>query len=77
MSDINRQILSELEAENIDVSALGVEVKKGKGFLKRGRKILEIFGSVANKHDKDAVMRVAARHAGDNYDVTDNLVTKK
>ena len=51
---------------------LGVEVKRAKGLFNR-RKVLDVFGAVRSEADKQAVIRVAARHTGDNYDLEDNL----
>ncbi len=70
MATLDRIILSELETSGIDVSDLGVEIRRGKGLLNR-RKVLEVFGVVRSEADYQAVVRAAARHAGEHYDLND------
>jgi hypothetical protein len=46
-----------------------------KGFLKR-RKTLNVHGTVASTAEKDRLMKIVQREAGDNYDVSDKVVVK-
>lgn len=75
MAELNQIIMSEVEASGIDASDLGIEIKKAKGLFNR-RKVLEVFGVVRTEADHQAVLRVASRHAGDNYDVGDSVTVK-
>lgn len=73
MSDLSQTILSDLSGQNIDTSHLGVEVRRARGLLRR-RQLLDVFGAVRSETEKQAVLRVATRHAGDVYEVEDNVV---
>ena len=73
MADLSETILSDLSGQNIDTSHLGVEVRRAKGLFNR-RQLLDVFGAVRSETEKRAVLRVATRHAGDDYEVEDNVV---
>ncbi len=73
MADVSETILSDLSGQNIDTSHLGVEIRRAKGLFNR-RQLLDVFGAVRSESEKQAVLRVATRHAGDDYDVEDNVV---
>lgn len=70
MATLEEIILGDIEDSGIDASDLGVEIRKGKGLLNR-RKVLEVFGVVHSEEDHRAVMRMAAHHAGQEYDLND------
>ena len=72
MATLERIILSELETSGIDVSDLGVEIRRGKGLLNR-RKVLEVFGVVRSEADHRAVVRVAQHHTGEEYELKDSV----
>ena len=73
MAEVSQIILSDLSGQNIDTSHLGVEIRRARGFFNR-RQLLDVFGTVRSETDRQAVLRVATRHAGDDYDVEDNVV---
>ncbi len=73
MAEVSEIILSDLTGQNIDTSHLGIEVRRAKGVFNR-RQLLDVFGAVRSEAQKQAVLQVATHHAGDDYDVEDNVV---
>ena len=76
MGDITDKIMAELEADpTIKAKSLNL-VMTSKGFLKRG-KILTVYGTVESANEKDRVMKIVQRQAGDNYVVAEKIVVIK
>jgi hypothetical protein len=72
MVDIISKIIAEIESDPT-INAKGIRLDMtSKGFLKR-RKILNVQGTVASTIEKDRVMTIVKREAGDNFDVMDKL----
>lgn len=75
MKTIVELILRDIE-DDISINAHRVNVElSGKGFLK-AKKSVRLFGSVDSKMDKEKVKRIADHHAGDQYQVLDELAVK-
>lgn len=73
MKDLIAEIMAEIESDpTIDAKEVNLDLKS-KGFLKR-RKILTVNGVVKSTAEKNAVMGIVKRQAGDNYDLNDKLV---
>ena len=72
MATLEQTILSDIEDSGIDASDLGVEIRRGKGFLNR-RKVLEVFGVVRSEPDHQAAVRTAQHHAGTRYEFKDSI----
>jgi hypothetical protein len=73
MEEITAAIMNEIERSDPEFIArdVGIEVA-AKGLFERRRR-LRVFGVVHSQAEKDIVMKVAQRHAGDSYDVIDEL----
>ena len=66
-------IMSDIEADpTIDAKEVNIVVTF-KGFVKR-RKILNVYGEVQSMAERDRVLEIVKRHAGDNFDVADKIV---
>jgi hypothetical protein len=75
MVDIIGKIMAEIEADpTINATEIRLDVTS-KGFLMR-RKALNVHGSVKSTAEKDRIMSIVQREAGDNYDVMDKLAVK-
>lgn len=75
MVDIIAKIMAEIESDpTVNAKDISLEMTS-KGFLKR-RKILNVHGSVKSTAEKDRVMKIVQREAGDNYDIADKLAIK-
>ena len=75
MVDIINKILAEIESEpTFNAKDVCLDITS-KGFLRR-RKSLSVHGSVKSMAEKDRVMKIVQREAGDSYDVVDKLVVK-
>jgi hypothetical protein len=75
MEDIIGKIIREIESDpTINAKEVCLDMES-KGFLKR-RKALNVHGTVAFLAEKDRVMTIVNREAGDNYDVEDRLSVK-
>ena len=72
MADLSQTILGDLEGQNIDISHLGIEIRKMKGLFKK-KKLLDVFGAVRSDKEKKTVLDTAARHAGELYNLEDNI----
>jgi hypothetical protein len=70
--DIDRRIIRDAEEDTtLHVKGLGVEI--GKKSLFGRRKLLRIKGTVANEHEREKLMHIAEYHAGDAYDIVNEL----
>ncbi len=75
MADIINKIMAEIESDpTTNAKGISLDVTS-KGFLKR-RKTLSVHGSVKSTVEKDRVMKIIQREAGDNYDIEDKLAVK-
>ena len=75
MADIIDKIMAEIESDpTINAKEVSLDMTS-KGFLKR-RKTLNVHGTVKSTAEKDRVMKIVQREAGDNYDVTDKLAVE-
>ena len=75
MADIITKIMAEIESDpTINAKDISLDMT-AKGFLKR-RKTLNVHGKVWSAAEKDRVMKIVQREAGDNYDVSDKLAVK-
>ena len=71
MSDLSQVLLDEIRSYE-NTPDVGVEITKGKGFLNR-RKVIHVFGVVRSEDTKHKVDDLVMRHAGDRYDVSNEL----
>ena len=75
MDRIVELILRDIE-DDTSINARGVKVElSGKGFLKK-KKSVRLFGSVDSQTEKEKVKRIAEHHAGDQYQVLDELAIR-
>ena len=75
MVDITNRIIAEIESDpTINSKEICLDITS-KGFLKK-RKTLNVHGSVKSTLEKDRVMKIVQREAGDNYDIEDKLAVK-
>ena len=75
MADIIEKIIKQIESDpTINAKEVCLDVTS-KGFLRR-RKTLNVHGTAASSAEKDRVMKIVQREAGDNYDVSDRLAVK-
>lgn len=73
MEDVTAAILNEVEKSDPDFIArdVGIEVLP-RGLFER-RKRLRLFGVVHSEREKNLVLTAARGHAGDAYEVVDEL----
>ena len=72
MEDIRSVIVEEIESDPLlKATDIGIEVS-AKGFIKR-RKAIRVFGAVHSQDAKSMILRIVRRHAGDNFDVMDEI----
>jgi len=71
MTDISRVLLDEIHTYE-NTPDVGVEVTKGKGLFNR-RKVIHVFGAVSSDAVKQKVGQIVQKHAGDIYDVSNEL----
>jgi hypothetical protein len=74
MSDIARVLLDEIRTYE-NTPDVGVEVTKGKGLFNR-RKVIHVFGAVRSDTVKQKIGEIATKHAGDAFDVANELRVK-
>jgi osmotically-inducible protein OsmY len=75
MSEITDTIMRDIEADaSIKAHTISIEVD-AKGFLKR-RRIIRLVGTVHSEASKEKASWIAEHHAGDNYDVVNELTIK-
>jgi hypothetical protein len=73
MLDLIDKIISEIESDpRIDAREISLDITS-KGFLKK-RKTLNINGMMESNIEKDRVLEIVKKQAGNNYDVADKLV---
>jgi hypothetical protein len=76
MADVAEMITRDVQDDAaIRVKGLVVEVVK-KGLFSR-RKSLVIRGTVTNRHDKDKIESIANHHAGDMYNIDNQIQVKE
>ena len=73
MEDVTAGIMNEIERTDPDFIArdVGIEISP-KGIFEK-KKHLRLFGVVHSEKEKSLVLKVARSHAGDSYDVVDEL----
>jgi hypothetical protein len=74
MADIARVLLDEIRTYE-NTPDVGVEVTKGKGLFNR-RKVIHVFGAVSTVTVKQKIGEIAQKHAGDTFDVANELRVK-
>ncbi len=74
MTDIARVLLDEIHTYE-NTPDIGVEVTKGKGLFNR-RKVIHVFGAVSSESIKQKIGEIAQKHAGDAYDVSNEVRVK-
>jgi osmotically-inducible protein OsmY len=75
MERVVEMILRDIEDDNT-INARGVNVEfSGKGLLKK-RKTVRLIGSVHSEAERQKVKSIAEHHAGDQYEVQDELTVK-
>jgi len=74
MADIARVLLDEIRTYE-NTPDVGVEVTKGKGLFNR-RKVIHVFGAVSSDIVKQKIGDIAQKHAGDVFDVANELRVK-
>jgi hypothetical protein len=73
MTNLIDKIMSEIESDpRIDAKEISLDLTT-KGFLGR-RRILKVNGMVESRAEKDRVLEIVKKEAGNNYDVSDKLV---
>ena len=75
MERVVEMILRDIEDDHT-INAHGVNVELSqKGLLKR-RKSVRLIGSVDSEMQRQKVRRIAEHHAGDQYEIQDELTVK-
>ena len=75
MERVVEMILRDIEDDNT-INARGVNVEfSGKGVLKK-RKTVRLIGSVESEAEREKVRRIAEHHAGDQYQIEDDLTVR-
>jgi hypothetical protein len=75
MSDIQRMIMRDIE-DDVTISSKEIVVEVQGGFLKK-RKALRLHGSARSEADKRKILGIASHHAGDGYELIDNIEIKE
>lgn len=75
MAELSTTILEEIRIYE-NTPDLGVEITKGKGLFKR-RKVIHVFGAVSSEITKDKITDIVTKHAGDRYDVSNEVRVKQ
>ncbi len=76
MSDVINMIQRDIQDDGSIKSHDIMLEAKAKGLIKR-RKFIRIHGSADSQLSIDKVTRIAEHHAGDNYDIINELVVKE
>jgi osmotically-inducible protein OsmY len=74
MSDITSIIRRDIE-DDVSINSHGVKIEIKSGGL-FGRKKLYLSGTVGTETEKEKVSRIAEHHAGNAYEVVDDLSVK-
>lgn len=73
MAELIDKIMAEIESDpTINAKEINLDIQS-KGFLKR-RRLLNVNGMVESTAERDAIIKLVQRQAGDNYDVVNKLV---
>ena len=73
MMDLIDKIMSEIESDpRINAREINLDITS-RGFLKK-RKTLKVYGMLGSNAEKDRVLEIVKKNAGNNYDVADKLV---
>lgn len=76
MSDVISMIQRDIE-DDFTIKSHDILLEaKAKGFIRR-RKFIRIHGSTDSQLAKDKATRIAEHHAGDNFDVINELIVKE
>ncbi len=75
MSDVINTIRRDVDDDSsIHANGINIQVET-KGFLPR-RKFIHITGAVERESDKNKVMQIVNHHAGDNFNIVNDLMIK-
>ena len=74
MSEISREILDEIRTYE-NTPDIGVEITKAKGLFNR-RKVIHVFGAVRTTDVRDKIQEITEKHAGDRFDVSNEVRVK-
>jgi hypothetical protein len=73
MGDVTAEIMNEVERTDPDFIPRDVGIEVYPKRLFETKKRLRVFGVVHSEKEKSLVLKVAQSHAGDSYDVVDEL----
>jgi hypothetical protein len=73
MEDITAAIMNEIERSDPQFIARDVGIEVYPKALFEKKKHLRVFGVVHSEEEKNLVLRVAQDHAGNSYDIVDEL----
>ncbi len=76
MAEITSMIMREIEQDG-SIAARGIKLEVVSKGLFRRRKTLRLFGSVGSEREKVKAARIAQHHAGDQYDLVNDLEVKE
>ena len=76
MSDVIDMIQRDIEDDDSIKSHDIMLETKAQGFIRK-RKFIHIHGSTDSQLAKDKVTRIAKRHAGDNFNIVNELAVKE
>jgi hypothetical protein len=76
MSDVIDMIQRDIQDDDSIKSHDIMLEAKAKGFIRR-RRFIRIHGTIDSQLAKDKASRIAERHAGDNFDIVNELVIKE
>jgi osmotically-inducible protein OsmY len=74
MSDVQRTIMRDLE-DDVTISSKEIVVEVQGGFLKK-RKTLRLHGTARSEAEKRKILEIASHHAGDGYELKDDIEVK-
>lgn len=75
MSELQSIIMRDIE-DDVTISAKDISVQiESKGFLKK-RRLVRLVGTVSSEVEKKKAGQIAVHHAGDAYDVVNELTIK-
>ncbi len=75
MADITKAIMADIESDaTINITDICLD-ESAKGFFKK-RRTLSVHGKVKSVDQKDRIMKLVEKHAGDAYAIVDKLSVK-
>ena len=75
MNDITSMIRRDI-VDDVSINSHGVKIEIKSGGLFGRRKKLYLSGTIGTEMEKEKVSRIAEHHAGDAYEVVDDLSVK-